>query len=773
MQILTECSHSIQNLILRCPGSIISPGSEFRHPDLLNNLFMHHHFWPVVKQILELGSLWPLDPISDSDRKAKNTEFINRGNHKSAIKYEAEYEKILTTEVAQGWMFPIPVHYINKLCHGESAPVGIDDKVWSEQQDGSRKIKFRLTHDQSFEASVGTSVNGRVQKEKLNPLFYGGCLSRLLHYIVDIRLRHPNIPILGGKSDFKAAYRRVSLHGDIAAKCAIMYKDMAIPSMRLTFGGSPCPTEFCPFSELCADLANDLLHCGNWDPTLLASPNAVKIKDPILLDDTEEFALARELDIALTPDDSGKVDIFIDDGLVITPDIENNRHRAIQALLLAIHTMCRPLDDAEPIPREDCLSLGKLEEEGRLSERFTLLGWNIDTRALKIALPSKKSVSWSRDLQHIISRKKVSFSLLETIIGRLNHAATAYPFMRYFLNRIRSVLTNWDVSKKSKRVERYLSSQVLEDLKLWKDEFLPQISRGISINLITYRRPSFISWSDACPTGMGGFDHMGFAWRWEIPSEFQEAVALRNNCLEFMASIITVWQAILHHRAKKEECFLSLGDNTSSVGWLHKANVDQTKNLPLFLASRKFAKIMLTSHSCLYSQHIPGVSNGVADALSRRFDLSDEELTSFILSSHASQVHPFFKIYPVHPEAASWMTYWLRKCNETKELLRTQKIKKQECGEDGQNMHLPLALVKTSGSLPCSQSNVLTLLQPSPPRCEEENFLDQTKKTWLLQQSKRPWQNWVRSLGQTWGITPHMDADQTCYTPYSPDNFEG
>jgi hypothetical protein len=145
---------------------------------------------------------------------------------------------------------------------------------------------------------------------------------------------------------------------------------------------------------------------------------------------------------------------------------------------------------------------------------------------------------------------------------------------------------------------------------------------------------------------------------------------------------------------KKEECFLSLGDNTSAVGWLHKANIDQSKNLPLFLAAWKFAKLMLSSESCLYSQHIPGVSNGVADALSRKFELNDDDLTSVILSSYASQVHPFFRIYPVHPQIVSWMTYWLRKCSEMKELLKTQEKKNQEFGRDGQNMQIPLDSAK-------------------------------------------------------------------------------
>jgi hypothetical protein len=514
-------------------------------------------------------------------------------------------------------MFPIPLHYINVLKHGKLAPVRIDDKVWSDLPGGSKKVKYRLTHDQSFEATKGVSVNGRVIKEKLAPLFYGGCLTRLLHYIVDIRGRHPAVPILGAKSDFKAAYRRVSLHGDVAEKCAIMCNEFAVPSFRLTFGGSPCPHEFCIYSELSADLAYDLLHCPDWDPAVLASPHATVLLEPKLMEGDIPFTQARPLDVVLEPNDWGKADIFIDDGMAIIPDINSNRHRAVQALLLAIHTLCRPVDAKETIQWEDCLSLGKLAEEGQLSERFTILGWDIDTRRLSIALPSKKYKRWDSDLGNILFRKKVSFALLESTVGCLNLAASECPIMRYFISCIRLALSDWDTSSKSKKVERFLSNQVLEDLKLWKNTFLPVISKGMSINLIVYCRPSFLCWSDACPEGMGGFNHTGHAWRFKIPKEFQEAVKTKNNCLEFIASVITVWQAILYNRSEKEECFLSLGDNSSSVGWLHKASIDPSKNLPLFLATRKFAQIMLDSHSCIYSQHISGISNKIADALSQ------------------------------------------------------------------------------------------------------------------------------------------------------------
>jgi hypothetical protein len=131
-----------------------------------------------------------------------------------------------------------------------------------------------------------------VEKEKLTPLFYGGCLSRIIHYIVDMRLRHPKVPILGAKSDSKAAYRRVSLHGDIAEKCAIMCGEYALPSLRLTFGGSPCPHEFCIYSELSADLANDLLHCPAWNPKKLCSPHSSTLLEPVLLPSLIPFSPA-------------------------------------------------------------------------------------------------------------------------------------------------------------------------------------------------------------------------------------------------------------------------------------------------------------------------------------------------------------------------------------------------------------------------------------------------------------------------------------------------
>ncbi len=210
-------------------------------------------------------------------------------------------------------------------------------------------------------------------------------------------------------------------------------------------------------------------------------PHSEKISDPELLPAEVEFKQAKSLVFSIHLDDWGTADDFIDDGIVIVPDINDNRNRATQALLLAIHVLCRPL---APIPREDCLSLGKLADEGTLSECLTILGWQFNMRLLTMALPTKNFNLWNADLKAIISTKKVSYKKLESTLGRLNHAAAACPFMGYFLNRTRRVLTSWNASKSNKKVERYLSKKVLEDLKLWRISFLPKIHSGMSLNLV-------------------------------------------------------------------------------------------------------------------------------------------------------------------------------------------------------------------------------------------------------------------------------------------------
>jgi len=103
-----------------------------------------------------------------------------------------------------------------------------------------------LTHDQSWKwGGSGTSVNSRVRKELLQETRYGFCIRRIVYWTVAARRQYPNQKILATKIDYKSAYRRGILHSITALKTATQLLDnaAAIITLRLTFGGAPCPFE--------------------------------------------------------------------------------------------------------------------------------------------------------------------------------------------------------------------------------------------------------------------------------------------------------------------------------------------------------------------------------------------------------------------------------------------------------------------------------------------------------------------------------------------------
>ncbi len=285
------------------------------------------------------------------------------------------------------------------------APVGIAQQ-WQAHEDGSRALKYRLTHDQSFEASIGDSVNASFEKDKLDELYYGHSLSRIIHYIVSTRIQLPTTKILLAKTDLKAAYRRITLHGDTAARCIITTGDIALFSLRLTFGGTPCPNEFCVISEMIADLANGILHCSEWNPVELHSPHIISLPLEKESTDTSPFLPGKELDVDIPLDTNGRVEIHIDDGITAIPDLDDNKLHGTKAMALAIHTICRPVTGTESILRDDCLSLSKLTEEGTLAESANIFGRKINTRSLTISLTPDKFNSWILDIKKILKNKK-------------------------------------------------------------------------------------------------------------------------------------------------------------------------------------------------------------------------------------------------------------------------------------------------------------------------------------------------------------------------------
>jgi hypothetical protein len=50
-----------------------------------------------------------------------------------------------------------------------------------------------------------------------------------------------------------------------------------------------------------------------------------------------------------------------------------------------------------------------------------------------------------------------------------------------------------------------------KDLELMQS-ILDKAKKGIDMNLLAFRLPDRIYYSDSCPAGLGGYSNQGFAW---------------------------------------------------------------------------------------------------------------------------------------------------------------------------------------------------------------------------------------------------------------------
>jgi len=108
----------------------------------------------------------------------------------------------------------------------------------------------------------------------------------------------------------------------------------------------------------------------------------------------------------------------------------------MRAIPLAVRSLSRPNSIHDIVPRKDIISVKKLRAKGQLSEIKTVLGWVINTRSLLISLPEHKVSDWLRDIDTIILARKVHFTVLESVMGRLNHVACILNPMRHFMGRL-------------------------------------------------------------------------------------------------------------------------------------------------------------------------------------------------------------------------------------------------------------------------------------------------------------------------------------------------
>jgi hypothetical protein len=352
--------------------------------------------------MMTTGFTMPLEALDDKERLKDVQEALRYGNHKSTQQNPAIVREMLNDEVNRGWQLVLPFDSIEQIPEAIVSPLGLVCQNTINEL-GETIQKWRITHDQSFKFQSGTSVNSRVQQEKLTDCMFGSALRRFIHSIIHYRRKHPSTPLLMAKYDLKSAYRRAHLSGVYALQSVATSQGLhgdgndgdalAYVSLRLTFGGSPNPSEFSTISEMITDLSNIVLQHRDWNPATLHSEfNSLVQENPRLLEPDIQFAEAREPLMDWELSDFGATDVYIEDIFNVFPIVSDEYlQRGRNAALLAIDLLGRPTHPDDPLPRDPLVAVKKVIAEGTPAEVLTILGWQIDTRRLIIQLPDEKA----------------------------------------------------------------------------------------------------------------------------------------------------------------------------------------------------------------------------------------------------------------------------------------------------------------------------------------------------------------------------------------------
>jgi hypothetical protein len=252
----------------------------------------------------------------------------------------------------------------------------------------------------------------------------------------------------------------------------------------------------------------------------------------------------------------------------------------------------------------------------------------------------------------MLDRRRTTKKALELMIRRLGHVGFVIPWVFHFLSRLRTLLR-----RAQNRQTIALNQECKDDLVLML-KLLKKVKGGIDINLLGFRSPDWIYYSDSCPAGLGGYSDQGFMWCFRIPDDL--LLRASNNLLEFLAAIMAPWVDIINGRLSSGDSALSMTDSTTTEGWMQKSNFSKHSVVPVQArtrvnAARKYAKIFMHADVKSYSQWFPGKRNNIADALSWKWQRTNDELTQILRSLFPNQMPDRFGILPLPSEISSWL----------------------------------------------------------------------------------------------------------------------
>lgn len=534
-----------------------------------------------------------------------------------------------------------------------------------------RKGKGRIAIDATsrLHPADGGAVNDQIPppgtegRERENPaVYYGQALRRHLEAIWNLRIDHPSTDLLQHSDDIEAAFRRMLYHPDLAVAFAYVFMELLIIPIGMIFGARNSPSFWCEPAELRAHMAavNDYSDMDTplADDLKLPPPPTAAEAATFVAAVPDQFHAGVPAVEGPTPVERSHHAMFVDDNIAVA--VRDKIVGAVQDSEGSAY-ICfgRPEADrrSAPLVPEKWEPIASFEVEH--------LGYNINTRTMRVSWPDDKQRSLHELLQDWLDRPRAqSPAAIAKVLGYIRNGAFLCPAGTFLSLRLQWVLTDAIRSSNRQATNRRwwkfhsirIPREVFSDLRLLFHSLTetgptaPTIwSRPIG--LLIRREYTAAIYSDAAYSGIGGWSpHFRYMWRlshqnlvdlgfpmrdidkdgedqrrWckaqDLPDDHWEM--LHINPLEFIGIIINIWFAVWSIRKDPDKLgghiINVLADNTSALSWLKYAARTRRpliRNLAYLLHG-----ILIYSQTSdiakFVGNHIAGILNVEADRLSR------------------------------------------------------------------------------------------------------------------------------------------------------------
>lgn len=588
--------------------------------------------FPLVDLLVQIVSFGAPVPVAEGGDLESALEY---GNHRSALQHDAHILAKIREDVQYGRAFVFPYAAAYQIAGLRVSPLGV---VVNPK-------KARIINDLRFSGVNRDTDTSNAPECKLGHVLRD-VVWRVLYLYNEFVRNAPEPPpaILISKIDSKDAFRQVPVERGSSPAFGYAFGDVIVVDRRLQFGWNLSAQYFC----LCTDAIEHSHNHTTVDTAVVTSHGQAATAHVRVLPAVEVEQTHLPVSCVLPPGSGGGIAdpffarAYVDD--IIGVEVHHERPRNDRCLIASASLASdhfRLFGDRPPgFP--PLFSSSKLTS---WESSLEVLGWVIDTKAMSISVPQAKLVMTHDLLAEWAVRSAARENEVRSLMGKLLNLCEIVRPGKFFVMRMLNQLKlpparpgDEHLSASDGGSHGYnrfltLGPEFRSDVSFWLmmiEGALGDDKRGrLEMPLYSfYLQPHCRTlWSDASGDAMGGYClETGKYWRMDFPTDVRQRLRqhvlgrddLSINLLELLGMVVTAWAFTVDAGTTPEyqgQSVLMRGDNMSAVHWCNQCRGAREPRSGALM--RMMGCLEMRSGWCFRARHVKGISNTLADGISR------------------------------------------------------------------------------------------------------------------------------------------------------------